>query len=239
MKLYTKDLVKFYGQKKVVDSVNIEVSAGEVVALLGPNGAGKTTTFYSIVGIIKPTSGEIFFNDKPVTKLPMYKRAKMGIGYLAQEPSIFRKLSAENNLRFVLEWTKKNKKQINETIDNLLEEFNITRVRKSLGYELSGGERRRVEIARSLATNPMLMLLDEPFTGIDPIAISEIQETIKHLKSKNIGVLITDHNVRDTLDIVDRAYIMYEGKILLSGNAKEIANDPTANKFYLGGKFTF
>ena len=238
MELITKDLVKIYSEREVVKNVNLKISAGEIVGLLGPNGAGKTTTFYIIVGIIRPNNGSIFLDNQDITHLPMYKRARAGIGYLSQEPSIFRKLNVEENILLILEMLGLSKKEQSEKLEKLLVEFKISDRRKNLGYTLSGGERRRVEIARALCTSPQLILLDEPFTGIDPISIEEIKEIITYLKNKNLGLLITDHNVRDTLSIVDRAYIMHEGKILVEGKAKDVAEDETARKFYLGEKFS-
>jgi lipopolysaccharide export system ATP-binding protein len=221
----------------VVDNVSIEVHQGECVGLLGPNGAGKTTTFYMTVGLIKPDEGEVYLNDEKLTKLPMYKRAQKGLGYLAQEASIFRTLSIEDNIRAVLEMTKLSAKEQEEKLESLLEEFGLNRVRKSMGNVLSGGERRRTEIARALAVNPKFILLDEPFAGIDPIAVEDIQQIVAKLKHKNIGILITDHNVHETLSIVDRAYLLFEGKILKSGTAQELADDEMVRKVYLGQNF--
>ena len=228
-------LVKIYGRRKVVDGVSLEINRGEVVGLLGPNGAGKTTTFYMIIGLIKPNAGKVYFGDKDITRWPMFKRALLGIGYLAQEPSIFRRLTVEENLLLVLEARGvKNKKEV---VDQLLEEFSLTHIRKSRGHDLSGGERRRVEVARAMAGNPQFILLDEPFTGVDPIAVEELKRIITVLKSKNLGILLTDHNVRDTLSITDRSYIIYQGKILTEGPADKLTKDPLARKFYLGERF--
>ena len=235
--LEAKNLCKIYGKRKVVNQVNISVSEGEVVGLLGPNGAGKTTTFYMITGMIKPNKGTISLDDKEITNLPMYKRARLGIGYLSQEPSVFTKLSVENNLMLVLELTNLSKKGQKERLEELLEEFSITHIRKSIAYTLSGGERRRTEIARSLVMNPNFILLDEPFAGVDPIAVEDIQKIVINLKNKGIGVLITDHNVRETLSITDRSYLLFEGSILRSGNAKELIEDKEARRLYLGDKF--
>jgi lipopolysaccharide export system ATP-binding protein len=231
----TEGLVKLYGRRKVVDGVSLEINRGEVVGLLGPNGAGKTTTFYMIIGLIKPNAGKVYFGDKDITRWPMFKRALLGIGYLAQEPSIFRRLTVEENLLLVLEARGvKNKKEV---VDQLLEEFSLTHIRKSRGQDLSGGERRRVEVARAMAGNPQFILLDEPFTGVDPIAVEELKRIITVLKSKNLGILLTDHNVRDTLSITDRSYIIYQGKILTEGPADKLTKDPLARKFYLGERF--
>jgi lipopolysaccharide export system ATP-binding protein len=221
----------------VVNDVSVEVSQGEIVGLLGPNGAGKTTTFYMIVGLIKPNKGKIFLEGNDITSLPMYRRAKKGIGYLAQEPSVFRKLTVEENIMAVLEMRKMSKTERKEKAESLMEEFSITHVRKNLGMVLSGGERRRTEIARSLASDPYFILLDEPFAGVDPIAVEEIQTIVAQLKEKNIGILITDHNVNETLSITDRAYLMFEGKLLKSGTAEDLANDPMVRKVYLGENF--
>lgn len=234
----TDNLVKSYRKKKVVSGVSINVKKGEVVGLLGPNGAGKTTVFYMVMGLIRPDSGQVFIEDFDITKLPMHRRALSGIGYLPQEPSIFKKLTVEENLLILWENIPKiAKKDYVRKMDELFAEFHLDRVRKQKGYELSGGERRRVEIVRALATEPSFILLDEPFAGIDPIAVNDIQESITHLKKRGLGILITDHNVRETLSITDRAYILHEGKILIEGDAKTIANDPVARKFYLGEKF--
>jgi lipopolysaccharide export system ATP-binding protein len=238
----TQHLVKAYNKKRVVNDVNINVKQGEIVGLLGPNGAGKTTTFYMILGVIQPDMGEIYLEDgekkQSITGVPMYMRARMGLSYLSQEPSIFRRLTVEENLQAVLEFTDLNKKDKAKRLEHLLEEFKIAHLRKQKAFTLSGGERRRVEIARSLVLSPSFMLLDEPFVGIDPIAVFDIQNIIKDLKKKNIGILITDHNVRETLSITDRAYILYEGKILLSGSAKKLTKDKKAKEIYLGEKFT-
>ena len=228
---------KIYGQRKVVDNVDIVVNRGEVVGLLGPNGAGKTTTFYILTGMIRPASGSVYLDDFDITTMPMYKRAQFGIGYLTQDASVFTKLSVEDNIRLVLQMTSLTEDEQSERLEELLAEFSITHVRKNIAYTLSGGERRRTEIARSLVTNPSFILLDEPFAGIDPIAVEDIQKIIKKLKSKDIGVLITDHNVRETLTITDRSYLLYNGKILKSGTTKELTNDEEAKKLYLGAKF--
>ena len=235
--LHTKELVKRYKKRTVVKGVSVEVEQGEIVGLLGPNGAGKTTTFYMIVGLITPNDGEIYLNDEVITKLPVYKRAQKGVGYLAQEASVFRKLSVEDNLKAVLQMTKFSKEYQKQRIEELLEEFGLTHIRKSLGIQLSGGERRRTEIARALAINPKFILLDEPFAGVDPIAVRDIQEIVSKLKYKNIGILITDHNVHETLSITDRAYLLFEGKILKAGSAEELAEDPDVRRVYLGDDF--
>ena len=235
--LKAEKLVKKYGERTVVSDVTVQVKRGEIVGLLGPNGAGKTTTFYMLTGMIKPLSGEIFLDNDNVTKLPMYKRSKMGVGYLAQDASVFTKLSVEDNLKLVLEMTDLNPKEQNEKLEKLIEEFSIGHIRSNKGFALSGGERRRLEIARSLVTNPSFILLDEPFAGIDPIAVEDIQGIINTLKNKNIGVLITDHNVRETLSITDRSYLLYNGKILKSGTTKELTKDEDVKKLYLGTKF--
>lgn len=237
MFIETRDLVKTYKGRNVVDGVSVRVEEGEVVGLLGPNGAGKTTTFYMIIGIEKPNSGTITIGEKDITRMPMYKRADQGIGYLPQEASVFRSLSVEDNIRAMLETTTKSKAEIEETVEALLQEFHIEHVRQRTGMQLSGGERRRVEIARCIALAPRFILLDEPFAGVDPIAVADIQSIIRHLKARGIGVLITDHNVRETLGIVDRAYILSNGKILLEGSADEVANSPVARKHYLGDSF--
>jgi lipopolysaccharide export system ATP-binding protein len=237
MKLRSENLVKKYKQRTVVDHVSIEVSQGEIVGLLGPNGAGKTTTFYMTVGLIKPNEGEIYLDDEKITRLPMYKRAQSGIGYLAQEASVFRKLTVEDNIKAVLEMTKLSKQDQSAKLESLLEEFGLNRIRASRGDLLSGGERRRTEIARALAVDPKFILLDEPFAGVDPIAVEDIQAIVSHLKDRNIGVLITDHNVHETLTIVDRAYLLFEGKILKAGTAEELAEDEQVRKVYLGQKF--
>lgn len=235
--IYTKDLVKRYGSRTVVNHVSIEVNQGEIVGLLGPNGAGKTTTFYQVVGLIKPDEGDVFLNDINITKLPMYKRARMGIGYLPQEASVFRKLSVEDNISAVLEMTDLGKAQQKEKMENLLDELHLHHVRKSNGDLVSGGERRRTEIARALAVDPKFILLDEPFAGIDPIAVEDIQSIVAKLKYKNIGILITDHNVTETLSICDRAYLLIEGKIFKQGTAEELAEDEQVRKLYLGRNF--
>lgn len=237
MILRSENLVKYYGKRKVVKEMSVQVSQGEIVGLLGPNGAGKTTTFYMVVGFIKPYSGKVFLNDEDITSLPMYKRAQLGIGYLPQEPSVFRKLSVEDNITAVLEMTPLKKQEQKDKLESLLDEFSLHHVRKSSGDTLSGGERRRTEIARALATNPKFILLDEPFAGIDPIAVEDIQSIISKLKTKNIGILITDHNVQETLSITDRAYLMFEGDILKAGNAEELAADEMVRKVYLGKNF--
>jgi len=237
MKLRTTELIKRYKRRTVVNKVSIEVNQGEIVGLLGPNGAGKTTSFYMIVGLVKPNEGDIYLEDTLITNEPMYKRAKRGITYLPQEASVFRKLSVADNLRLVLEMTDLTKAQQKEKLENLLDEFGLSHIRESRGDVLSGGERRRTEIARCLAVDPSFILLDEPFAGIDPIAVEDIQKIIAELKKKNIGVLITDHNVHETLSITDRAYLLYEGRILKAGNAKELAEDPEARKLYLGESF--
>jgi lipopolysaccharide export system ATP-binding protein len=237
MILRAENLVKIYKGRKVVNDVSVEVQQGEIVGLLGPNGAGKTTSFYMIVGLIQPNNGKIFLENQEITGLPMYKRAKLGIGYLAQEASVFRKLSVEENLMAVLEMSKIPKAQQKEKVESLLEEFSLTHVRKNLGMVLSGGERRRTEIARALAVDPKFVLLDEPFAGVDPIAVEEIQTIVAKLKTKNIGILITDHNVNETLSITDRAYLMFEGKLLKAGTAEELAADEQVRKVYLGSHF--
>ena len=236
-KLEAKNLMKVYGKKTVVRSVSMEINRGEVVGLLGPNGAGKTTSFYMITGMIQPTSGDVFFDDKKITGMPMYKRARMGMGYLAQEPSIFTKLSVENNLKLVLEMTKLTKKEQNNRLEELLDEFSIGHIRKSKAMMLSGGERRRTEIARSLIMNPDFILLDEPFAGIDPIAVEDIQGIVQVLKEKGIGILITDHNVRETLSITDRAYLLYDGGVLKEGTIDELSKDEEVKRLYLGSTF--
>jgi len=235
--LRAEKLIKIYGRRRVVNEIDIEARTGEIVGLLGPNGAGKTTTFYMITGMIRPNQGRIFLEDEEITNLPMYKRAQMGIGYLAQEASVFRKLSVEDNLRLVLEMYIKNKKEIQDKIDSLIDEFKLDHVRKNKGFALSGGERRRTEIARALATNPKFILLDEPFAGIDPIAVEDIQEMVVRLKDRGIGVIITDHNVHETLSITDHSYLLYQGDILNEGTAEFLANDPEARRLYLGAKF--
>ncbi len=237
LKLAANHITKKYGKRKVVDDVSIEVSQGEIVGLLGPNGAGKTTSFYTIVGLIKPNSGSIVLDDTNITSYPMYQRAQNGIGYLAQEASVFRKLSVEDNIRCVLELTKMSKSEQQEKTESLLEEFSLTSIRKNRGDLLSGGERRRTEIARALATDPKFLLLDEPFAGVDPVAVEDIQKIVAHLKKKNIGILITDHNVQETLAITDRTYLMFEGKILKAGKPEDLANDEIVRKVYLGQNF--
>lgn len=235
--LKAEKLVKKYKRRTVVNNVTVEVSQGEIVGLLGPNGAGKTTSFYMIVGLIKPNSGEIFLDEENITSLAMYRRAKKGIGYLAQEASVFRKLTVEENLRAVLEMTTLSTKEQKMKIEELLEEFSLGHVRKNIGMVLSGGERRRTEIARALAVDPNFVLLDEPFAGVDPIAVEEIQSIVARLKDKNIGILITDHNVQETLSITDRAYLMFEGRLLKSGTAEELAADEQVRRVYLGKHF--
>ena len=235
--LKTENLKKSFSGRTVVNEVNLNLAKGEIVGLLGPNGAGKTTTFYMITGMIRPSSGEIFFDDNNITTAPMYQRARMGIGYLAQEPSIFAKLTVEDNLRIVLENILPSKDEQTELIDKLLLQFNIDHLRNNLGGSLSGGERRRVEICRTLSLKPDFILLDEPFAGVDPIAVEDIQQIVTSLKEQNIGVLITDHNVRETLSITDRSYLLYNGKILKSGDAETLANDEEVRKLYLGNKF--
>ncbi len=238
MRLRSENLVKSYRRRKVVDHVSVHVDRGEIVGLLGPNGAGKTTTFYMIVGLIRPLEGRIFLDDREITKEPMYKRARLGIGYLAQEASVFRKLSVEDNIMAVLEMTQPDRKAREEKLESLIGEFGLSRVRRSRGDLLSGGERRRTEIARALATNPHFILLDEPFAGVDPIAVEDIQHIVSRLKEKNIGILITDHNVHETLSITDRAYLLYEGRILKDGTARELSEDEEVRRLYLGKKFT-
>ncbi|MCK5846518.1 MAG: LPS export ABC transporter ATP-binding protein [Bacteroidales bacterium] len=237
MKLRAENLVKIYKQRKVVNNVSIEVNQGEIVGLLGPNGAGKTTSFYMIVGLIKPNGGKIFLDDIEITKEAMYKRARRGVGYLAQEASVFRQLSVEDNILSVLQFTKLSKAEQKEKLESLLDEFGLKHIRKNTGISLSGGERRRTEIARALAVNPNFILLDEPFAGVDPIAVEDIQNVISKLKEKNIGILITDHNVRETLSITDRAYLLFEGEILKSGSADDLVNDKQVRKVYLGENF--
>ncbi|MCL2845050.1 MAG: LPS export ABC transporter ATP-binding protein [Chitinivibrionia bacterium] len=233
----TESLLKVYGRKTVVNKTSLEVNQGEIVGLLGPNGAGKTTTFYMIVGVVRPNSGKIFLDNKEITKIPMYKRARLGIGYLPQDASVFRRLSVEENIMGILEQTSIPRKRRKEKVEQLLEELRITHVRKSQGYMLSGGERRRVEIARTLAIEPDFILLDEPFAGVDPIAIEDIQSVVYELKAKGYGILITDHSVRETLRITDRAYIMANGEILVQGSAQDLAQDEHARKIYLGRNF--
>ena len=235
--LRAENLVKRYKRRSVVGGVSVQVAQGEIVGLLGPNGAGKTTTFYMIVGLVKPNEGRIMLDDEEITDLAMYKRAQRGIGYLPQEASVFRKLSVEDNIRAILEMTKKSKEEQRHRLEELLNEFSLQHVRKNLGDVLSGGERRRTEIARALATEPKFILLDEPFAGVDPIAVEDIQAIVSQLKRKNIGVLITDHNVQETLSITDRAYLLFEGKILKQGTAEELAADETVRRVYLGQNF--
>jgi len=237
MKLYTDNLVKRYRTRTVVDNVSIEVEEGEIVGLLGPNGAGKTTSFYMIVGLIKPNYGSIYLDNQNITKLPVYRRARLGIGYLAQEASVFRNMSVEDNIRAVLEMSGFPKPEQEERLETLLEEFGLRKIRKSKGIQLSGGERRRTEIARALALKPKFILLDEPFAGVDPIAVEDIQSIVSHLKDKNIGILITDHNVHETLSITDRAYLLFEGRILMAGTASQLAEDEHVRKVYLGKNF--
>jgi len=237
IKLHTDTLVKKYRSRTVVKGVSVEVEQGEIVGLLGPNGAGKTTSFYMIVGLITPFSGKIYLDDVDITKEPVYKRAQKGIGYLAQEASVFRKLSIEDNIKAVLEMSDMSKEEQRERLENMIDEFGLQKIRKSLGIQLSGGERRRTEIARALAIKPKFILLDEPFAGVDPIAVEDIQEIVKKLKDKNIGILITDHNVHETLTITDRAYLLFEGSILKAGNAKELAEDEQVRRVYLGKNF--
>lgn len=237
MKLRSEQLVKIYGSRKVVKGVSLEVNQGEIVGLLGPNGAGKTTTFYMTVGFIKPNEGHVYLDDEDITSLAMYRRAQKGIGYLPQEASVFRKLSVEDNIKGILEMTKLSKKDQKDKLETLMEEFGLNKVRKSLGDTLSGGERRRTEIARALATDPSFILLDEPFAGIDPIAVQDIQYIVAKLKQKNIGILITDHNVQETLSITDRAYLMYEGQILETGTPEDLAENERVRELYLGRDF--
>lgn len=237
MILRSENLVKKYKSRTVANKVSVEVKQGEIVGLLGPNGAGKTTSFYMIVGMVKPNEGKIFLDDTDITELPMYKRAQMGIGYLPQEASVFRKLSIEDNLRAVLEMTKLSKQEQEEKLESLISEFNLGHVRKNLGDQLSGGERRRTEIARCLATNPKFILLDEPFAGVDPIAVEDIQSVVRKLKEKNIGILITDHNVHETLSITDRAYLLFAGSVIKAGSAEDLANDEQVRRVYLGQNF--
>lgn len=237
MILRTEDLVKKYRQRTVVNHVSIQVEQGEIVGLLGPNGAGKTTSFYIIVGLIKPLQGKVFLDDREITREPVFRRAQIGIGYLAQEASVFRKLTVEDNIKAVLEFTKLNKREQSEKLESLLDEFGLHHVRKNMGIQLSGGERRRTEIARALATDPKFILLDEPFAGVDPIAVEDIQNIVVKLRAKNIGILITDHNVHETLNITDRAYLLFEGSVLKSGSAEDLANDEQVRKVYLGSNF--
>ena len=237
MILRTENLVKKYKSRTVAKNVSVEVKQGEIVGLLGPNGAGKTTSFYMIVGMIKPNSGKIFLEDNDITSEPMYKRAQLGIGYLAQEASVFRKLSVEDNIRSILEMTKLATQEQSDKLEELLNEFHLQHIRKNLGDRLSGGERRRTEIARCLAADPKFILLDEPFAGVDPIAVEDIQSIVAKLKQRNIGILITDHNVQETLQITDRAYLLFEGSILKAGSAEDLANDEQVRKVYLGKNF--
>lgn len=239
MVLRTDNLVKKYGQRTVVNHVSINVTQGEIVGLLGPNGAGKTTTFYMTVGLITPNEGEIYLDDKNITKYPVYKRAHLGIGYLAQEPSVFRKMTVEDNIRSVLQMTGTSKEYQREKLETLLEEFNLVDRRKNYGDRLSGGERRRTEIARCLAINPKFIMLDEPFAGVDPIAVEDIQSVVYKLKEKNIGILITDHNANETLNITDRAYLLFDGKILFQGTSEQLAENPIVREKYLGRGFMF
>ncbi|HAW03360.1 LPS export ABC transporter ATP-binding protein [Saprospiraceae bacterium] len=237
MQLRAEKLVKIYGQREVVKSVSINVNQGEIVGLLGPNGAGKTTTFYMVVGFIQPNEGHVFLDDEEITNLPMYKRAQKGVGYLPQEPSVFRKLSVEDNIKAILEMTDLTKAEQSDKLESLIDEFRLHKVRNNIGDSLSGGERRRTEIARALASSPKFILLDEPFAGIDPIAVEDIQGIVEKLKDKNIGILITDHNVQETLSITERAYLMFEGNILKAGTAEELAADEMVRKVYLGKNF--
>ena len=237
MILRAENIVKYYNRRAVVDGISLEVRQGEIVGLLGPNGAGKTTSFYIIVGLVKSYKGDIFIDQNKITSLPMYKRAQLGVGYLAQEASVFRKMTVQDNLLSVLEMTKMSKREQTKKADQLIEEFGLENVRNNIGDLLSGGERRRTEIARALATNPKFILLDEPFAGVDPIAVEDIQQIVSRLKEKNIGILITDHNVHETLSITDRSYLLFEGKILKSGTSEELANDEQVRKVYLGENF--
>jgi lipopolysaccharide export system ATP-binding protein len=237
MKLYTGELNKAYRGRKVVNNVSIEVNRGEIVGLLGPNGAGKTTSFYMIVGLVKPDKGQVFLDEIDITKMPMYQRAQLGIGYLPQEVSVFRKLSVEDNIMAILEMTKLTKIERQAKLESLLEEFSLNKVRKNMGAMLSGGEKRRTEIARALATDPKFVLLDEPFAGVDPIAVEDIQQIVSDLRKRNIGILITDHNVQETLSITDRAYLLFEGRILKSGSAEDLAADEEVRRVYLGKNF--
>ena len=236
-RIRTEGLVKKYKNRTVVDNVSINFTQGEIVGLLGPNGAGKTTSFYMIVGLIKPFAGRIFLNDTDITEMPMYRRAQLGLAYLPQEASVFRQLTVEDNIKAILEFSGKSKKEQKEKLESLIAEFNIEKVRRNKGNNLSGGERRRVEIARCLASDPKFILLDEPFAGVDPIAVEDIQNIVAKLKDKNIGIVITDHNVHETLSITDRAYLLYEGRVLKSGTAEELAADPMVKKVYLGSNF--
>lgn len=238
MRLHTNKLVKKYRQRTVVKEVSIELKQGEIVGLLGPNGAGKTTTFYMIVGLIKPNSGSIYLEDRDITKDPVYRRAQSGIGYLSQEASVFRQMSVEDNIYSILEMTKLSKEEQKERAESLIEEFGLNKIRKNKGIQLSGGERRRTEIARALVLKPNFILLDEPFAGVDPIAVEDIQDIVRHLKEKNIGVLITDHNVHETLSITDRAYLLFEGSILKTGTSEELSEDEQVRRLYLGQNFS-
>lgn len=237
MILHTDNIIKKYGKRTVVKGVSVSVNQGEIVGLLGPNGAGKTTSFYMIVGLIKPNEGHVYLDDKEITREPMYRRAQLGIGYLAQEASVFRSMSVEDNIKSVLEFTPLNKVEQDAKLNSLLDEFGLQHIRKSTGIQLSGGERRRTEIARCLAANPKFILLDEPFAGVDPIAVEDIQTIVKKLKDKNIGILITDHNVHETLKITDRAYLLFEGSVLKSGSAEDLASDEHVRRVYLGRNF--
>ena len=237
MKLRAEHLIKKYKSRTVVKDVSLNVEQGEIVGLLGPNGAGKTTSFYMIVGLITPNGGRIFLDDREITKEPVYRRAQLGVGYLAQEASVFRRLSVEDNIRSVLEMTKMTKEEQKERLEEMLDEFGLQHIRKSLGIQLSGGERRRTEIARALSIRPKFILLDEPFAGVDPIAVEDIQSIVKKLKDKNIGILITDHNVQETLSITDRAYLLYDGRILQAGTAEDLAADRGVRRVYMGEKF--
>lgn len=239
MVLRTENLIKKYGQRTVVNHVSIDVTQGEIVGLLGPNGAGKTTTFYMTVGLVTPNGGKIFLDEKEITKLPVYKRAHLGIGYLAQEASVFRKMTVEDNIRSVLEMTGTSKEFQKEKLESLIDEFNLGKVRKNYGDRLSGGERRRTEIARCLAISPKFIMLDEPFAGVDPLAVEDIQSVVYKLKKKNIGILITDHNANETLNITDRAYLLFDGKILFQGTSEELAENPIVREKYLGREFMF
>ncbi|MDR2769529.1 MAG: LPS export ABC transporter ATP-binding protein [Puniceicoccales bacterium] len=235
--IYTENLVKIYADREVVRGVNIHVKAGEIVGLLGPNGAGKTTCFYMIVGLIAATNGKVWFHGQEITRLPMYKRARLGIGYLPQEASVFRKLTVEENIKAILETLPLSKSVIKSRLQEALEELDLTKVAQQKAFTLSGGERRRLEITRALITKPRFLLMDEPFSGVDPISVQEVQQIIRDLKSKKMGILITDHNVRETLRVVDRAYLLYDGKILCSGTRENLVNDPQSRKFYLGEQF--
>lgn len=238
MELRTEDIVKIYRKRTVVNKVSVRVRQGEIVGLLGPNGAGKTTTFYMMVGLIKPEDGRVFLDDREITKMAMYRRAQLGVGYLAQEASVFRQMSVEDNILSILQFRNDlNKEQQQATLESLINEFGLQKIRHNKGIQLSGGERRRTEIARSLANDPKFLLLDEPFAGVDPIAVQDIQDIVAHLKNRNIGILITDHNVHETLSITDRAYLLYEGRVLHHGTPEEMANDPDVREKYLGRDF--